>query len=99
MTALIRTAPTTSSPMTFPRTPPRRASRPRAAVPAVPAAELQEEADRHTRFWASYEAAPGSATAWADAALSTWRRPSPAPRAALRAGLDQWDEEGGYDPE
>ncbi|MCJ1687458.1 hypothetical protein [Rathayibacter sp. VKM Ac-2927] len=94
MTALISTAPTTGSPMT--RLP--VAPRPRTAVPVVPADDLREEAARHTRFWASYDAAPGSVTAWADAALSTWRRPAPAPRSPAREGLDQWDEEGGYDP-
>ncbi|MBO0983537.1 hypothetical protein [Rathayibacter sp. SD072] len=60
--------------------------------------DLLEEAARHTRFWASYDADPRSATAWADAATSTWRRPEQALTTAVREGLDQWDEEGGYDP-
>ncbi|MWV51471.1 hypothetical protein GRS96_19585 (plasmid) [Rathayibacter sp. VKM Ac-2803] len=60
--------------------------------------DLLEEAARHARFWASYDADPRSATAWADAGTSTWRRPARVALVPVREGLDQWDEEGGYDP-
>lgn len=98
MTALLSTATGVS-------TPPPRPSASLAAVDAgshrlgADADGLLEEAARHARFWASYDADPRSATAWADAATSTWRRPDRRAITPVREGLDQWDGEGGYDPE
>ncbi|QHC69336.1 hypothetical protein [Rathayibacter sp. VKM Ac-2801] len=54
---------------------------------------LDEEHAREARFWRSYDAAPSSATAWADAAATAWR--SAAARAQAERDIDRWNDEGG----
>ncbi|SMH42886.1 hypothetical protein SAMN06295885_2086 [Rathayibacter oskolensis] len=57
---------------------------------------LGEETAREARFWASYDSAPTSATAWADATTTAWRSPAAAARA--ERDIDRWNDEGGSDP-